>query len=58
MRAVAKETTLGKRKVWGVYDAERASWPAQVPEFGKVKQDLPTEEEAQAEADRLNKFFA
>lgn len=40
-------------KTWGVYDTERASWPALVPGFGAVQQIHPTEQAAQVEADRL-----
>lgn len=42
---------LGKK--WGVYDTVLGSWPLQRPGFGVVATDLPTEEAAQAEADRL-----
>lgn len=49
IRFVAKQIN----KSWGVYDIQRGSWPVQTPELGLVKQDLKTEAEAQAEADRL-----
>lgn len=57
MKAIAKQTFLGKRKVWGVYDVDRAAYPGLLNGYGKVAQDHPTEEEAQAEADRLNNFY-
>lgn len=58
MGCIAKQTTLGRSKIWGVYDTERASWPALVPGFGRVEQAHGSEEDAQAEADRLNRWMA
>lgn len=44
-----------KKKLWGVYDKARGSWPITSPQLGDVKQELKLESDAQAEADRLNK---
>jgi hypothetical protein len=52
-RVIAKQD----RKGWGVYDRERASWPIQVPGFGRVAQDLRSQEEAETEAQRLEDFY-
>lgn len=41
-------------KVWRVYDTFDGSDPYQKPGLGAVAQDLATEAEAQAEADRCN----
>lgn len=53
-RFIAKLKRFPRSVRWGVYDQHRASWPVRTPETGRVKQDLRSEEEAQAEADRLN----
>ena len=55
---IAKQTTRGRSQVWGVYDTERGSWPALVSGFGRVEQVHGSEEDAQAEADRLNRWMA
>lgn len=41
-------------KRWRVYDMFDGSYPFQRPVLGRVAQDVATEAEAQAEADRLN----
>ena len=51
-RFIAKEFGLGRAKVWGVYDREKASWPITTAVTGRVKQNMKTEAEAQTEADR------
>lgn len=43
-----------KKKIWGIYDKARGSWPVRSPELGEVKQDLKLELEAAEEAERLN----
>lgn len=43
-------------KLWRVYDVFEASYPYQKPGMGKVLQDVKTQAEAQAEADRLNEL--
>lgn len=52
-RYIVKPEQVGRRTLWGVYDRQRGCWPVTLAGFGRVKQDLDTEEEAQAEADRL-----
>lgn len=42
---------------WGVYDRVGGSYPYRTPELGEVAQDLATEVEATAEAERLNAQF-
>lgn len=53
IRFIAKP--LGK--LWGVYDTEVGSWPRQRPGIGVIEQDHPSEELAQAEADRVAKWY-
>lgn len=57
IRFTAKPRGEGRARTWGVYDRDRGSWPAQLPGFGRVQQDLPTEARAQAEADRLEQHL-
>jgi len=45
-----KQQTSG---TWRVYDTIRGSYPYQIPGGGLVAQDLATEDEAEAEALRL-----
>ena len=54
-RYVAKSFGDGRQRRWGVYDLRTASWPVNRVPFGAVKQNIRTEEEAQTEADRLEK---
>jgi hypothetical protein len=54
MRYIAKLFDA-KKKLWGIYDKARGSWPVTRPDIGDVKQELKLESDAQAEADRLNK---
>lgn len=57
LRYVARPSVVGirsKKTVWNVYDRELGSWPGRRPSpIGKVKQDMSSEEEAAAEAARL-----
>lgn len=43
------------KKLWGIYDKARGSWPGQTPELGIVPQELESKEAAEEIADRLNK---
>lgn len=51
-RFIAKESRLGRRTVFGVYDVERGSWPGIISGAGRVQQDHATEAAAEAEAQR------
>lgn len=51
IRFIAKQDGRG---LWGVYDRTMASWPYIRADLGVVRQDMSTEAEAQAEADRCN----
>lgn len=54
IRFITKRVQVGPRSFrWRVYDVPRASFPYLTNELGKVKQDVTTEREAQAECDRL-----
>lgn len=55
-RFVARSQALGRDVVWAVYDRQRSCFPVTVAGFGGVRQAMATEEEAQAEADRLAAF--
>lgn len=54
IRFVAKQDGRG---LWGVYDRVMASWPIVRNDLGIVQQNLSTEAEAQAEADRCNELM-
>lgn len=55
-RFIAKQR-MDAHRTWGVYDTERAAWPIMMrPPVGPVQQQLKTEAEAQAEADRVEKL--
>lgn len=55
-RFIAKQR-LDAKRTWGVYDTERAAWPATMrPPVGPVQQLHKTEADAQAEADRLERL--
>lgn len=56
-RIIAKETTVGRHKLWGVYDVERASWPALIPGYGQVRQHMTSQEEAEAEAAKFEEWL-
>jgi hypothetical protein len=57
-RYVAKQFTQGRHKLWGVYDQVSYSWPVINRELGQVKQNMKSEAEAQAEADRCEEARA
>lgn len=50
-RYVAKRYRLGRRELFGIYDTQRASWPVMMSHLGKIPQNFPTEDAAQAWAD-------
>jgi hypothetical protein len=51
-RFIAKQTTVGRHTVWGVYDRVTASWPIQRAGLGMVQQHVTDKAVAEAEADR------
>lgn len=42
------------KKLWGIYDKARGSWPERGPELGEVPQKLESKTEAESIAERLN----
>src|SRR4051794_2863927 len=56
VRFYPKPLTNGRTTVYGVYDRVLGGYWRDLPGFGRVKQDHPTEAAAQAEADRLAAF--